>query len=364
MKLQIDVKTLVNLMKDLNKADGLPQDKLLRLAATENKLLLQTGNHELFVQKTAEDVEVELPGAVGVEFKLINDVLKKMKTGLLTIEAKENKNVSITNGQVSLSLQAHEWHSALPTVAKTYALTSKKDFFDTVNSVIHSVSKKDSLPILQSVLIKMTGHEMTLTATDSHRLSRNKLTVMSKDDMDRDLKPMGSMLKKASTLGFKSDDIMIQSDVAANYTILSDGETLAYILNAERDFPEVEKLISVPSATQIKLCSKELLDHIEMTELIAKGNKHMAIKLVLTNRGTILAANGDDNNSMIIDLDGTRVGEDVIIVFNPTYMKEALKTYAGSKITIGIASPIRPMSITDDSDNYQLITPIRTNGSY
>ncbi|MDN4848934.1 DNA polymerase III subunit beta, partial [Ligilactobacillus salivarius] len=47
----------------------------------------------------------------------------------------------------------------------------------------------------------------------------------------------------------------------------------------------------------------------------------------------------------------------------PDYMKDALRSFGQSEITIAFTQPLRPFTIvpTEDKDNFvQLITPVRT----
>ena len=90
------------------------------------------------------------------------------------------------------------------------------------------------------------------------------------------------------------------------------------------------------------------------------------VKLVInpSEQSVVLSGNTPEVGNVEEELHFKNLeGSELEISFNPDYMKDALRSFGQSEITIAFTQPLRPFTIvpTEDKDNFvQLITPVRT----
>ena len=142
--------------------------------------------------------------------------------------------------------------------------------------------------------------------------------------------------------------------------IADDLGTVAYIEVAEGNYPNTDRLMPTSHTSTLKATVAELIEAAETAEIVLKtSDKRNNYMLLDLEAGVSLLAAEGRNTHIKIELDAY-TGDEISIAFNPTYFKEALKTFDKyDTVELGFTSGIRPFTVASPG-NIQLITPIRT----
>jgi DNA polymerase-3 subunit beta len=158
----------------------------------------------------------------------------------------------------------------------------------------------------------------------------------------------------------------IQMRIAENQVLFLFGDTMFYSRLLEGNYPETNRLIPETSDTTIQINASQLLASIERASLLSHEGRNNVVKLTLDTdaKAAKLSGNSPDVGNVEEEINGeTLSGADLEISFNPDYMKDALRSFGQTDITISFTSALRPFTLvpTQDQENFvQLITPVRT----
>ena len=93
------------------------------------------------------------------------------------------------------------------------------------------------------------------------------------------------------------------------------------------------------------------------------------VQMTIENGEVVLSVRGNELGKVAEVIETKKIeGKDIKISFNPEYMKDALKSFDGSDISLQMQSAVRPLLLQLDTPSeiennrlLQLLTPIRTH---
>lgn len=228
-----------------------------------------------------------------------------------------------------------------------------------------AASKQETRPILTGIHLAIKDGQLLAVATDSHRLSQRKLTLNGDSTADYDIiVPGQSMNELAKMLGDLSEDIEIQ--ISENQILFILGNTSFYSRLLEGNYPDTERLIPQNSTTTLEINAPAFLRAIERASLLSHEGRNNVVKLSMqtgTSQAT-LYSNSPEVGNVEEELTFNKLeGNDLDISFNPDYMKDALRSFGQSEVTLNFTMPLRPFTLVPSEaqgEFIQLITPVRT----
>lgn len=346
-------KEVIEVLKDLKKVAVKPTNKLPIL--NEYVLVESNGGSTSFtysdgallVTKTI-DSETEKEGSALYPLKQLDKVLRKVKAFEIELTC---------DGVSYLQAGAHSFKFKVPTPSQYpklnvgledgFTITSQQ-LEDLFKPTLYAVSKQESRPILQAVHTEVTEDGLQATTTDSHRLVKRKLDLVTRKSYSVNID--GALLEKTLKMRVDPEVQFIQAD---NYTVLKGASFTAYILNKEGNYPATDRLIPTEFINTVEVQKKELLEAVELSKLTLENT----VKPFTTLKGgTVKTLEGYEAS-----LNVTEDGDTVEINFNPDYMIDALKNIDADTVKINLVSTLRPFLITGGKeDGVHLVTPIRT----
>ncbi|WP_313812388.1 DNA polymerase III subunit beta [Glutamicibacter sp.] len=240
-------------------------------------------------------------------------------------------------------------------------------FRDTLDQVMHSASKDDTLPILTSIALDFSTDKVTAYATDRYRLARSwfptrcdfdgqfliKLTEWKRIRTLLD-KPGDMKLTLSGPVGAKSlDHLMMRSESFSASTLCVSGE-----------YPKIKPLFRPEGEQHLIFSATEMMRAARIVQTVLERN----IPLILTStedRSSLqITGSGEDGSarSPLIRAEGDlelRTG------FNPTFYREALGAIRGDKIRISVHAPGKGVRLTsgveplDQVTLEQVVMPVR-----
>lgn len=348
----------------------------LRMELTQAGLTLTGSNSDISIESflSANDEKNALlvtePGAIVVPAHIFSEITKRLPDETMTIQVNnETLLTTITSGQSEFNINGSDANTYphLPDITAENQLTLNANVLkELISQVVIAVSNQETRPILTGVHFIINDGKLMAVATDSHRLAQRKLELgeLSKDVEYDVVIPGKSLLELSRMLTDNMNDITMRISDKQVLFILGDTSFYSQLLPGK--YPDTTRLIPTSANTTIEFEARTLLAAIERASLMSHAGHNNIVRLVLNpeQQSAVLSSNSPEigkveENLAFVSLEGASLD----ISFNPDYMKDALRSFGQSTITIGFTAALRPFTLEPSEDHehfIQLITPVRT----
>lgn len=346
----------------------------IKLDLSEDGLTITGSNSDISIETVISIADekaalnIEKTGSVVLPARFFNEIVKKLPEDSLSVEVNDRFQATIRSGSAEFIINGldPDDYPHLPEIDSREQLTLPGDVLkQVINQTVIAASKQETRPILTGIHLAIKAGQLLAVATDSHRLSQRKLTLNGDSAADYDIiVPAQSMNELAKMLGDLSEDIEIQ--ISENQILFILGNTSFYSRLLEGNYPDTERLIPQNSTTTLEINAPAFLRAIERASLLSHEGRNNVVKLSMKS-GTAQAtlySNSPEVGNVEEELTFNKLeGNDLDISFNPDYMKDALRSFGQSEVTLNFTMPLRPFTLVPSEaqgEFIQLITPVRT----
>lgn len=346
----------------------------IKLDLSEDGLTMTGSNSDISIETVISIADenaalnIEKTGSVVLPARFFNEIVKKLPEDSLSVEVNNRFQATIRSGSAEFIINGldPDDYPHLPEIDSREQLTLPGDVLkQVINQTVIAASKQETRPILTGIHLEIKDGQLLAVATDSHRLSQRKLTLNGDSAADYDIiVPGQSMNELAKMLGDLSEDIEIQ--ISENQILFILGNTSFYSRLLEGNYPDTERLIPQNSTTTLEINAPAFLRAIERASLLSHEGRNNVVKLSMqagTSQAT-LYSNSPEVGNVEEELTFNKLeGNDLDISFNPDYMKDALRSFGQSEVTLNFTMPLRPFILVPSEaqgEFIQLITPVRT----
>ena len=346
----------------------------IKLDLSEDGLTMTGSNSDISIETVISIADenaalnIEKTGSVVLPARFFNEIVKKLPEDSLSVEVNDRFQATIRSGSAEFIINGldPDDYPHLPEIDSREQLTLPGDVLkQVINETVIAASKQETRPILTGIHLAIKDGQFLAVATDSHRLSQRKLTLNGDSAADYDIiVPGQSMNELAKMLGDLSEDIEIQ--ISENQILFILGNTSFYSRLLEGNYPDTERLIPQNSTTTLEINAPAFLRAIERASLLSHEGRNNVVKLSMqagTSQAT-LYSNSPEVGNVEEELTFNKLeGNDLDISFNPDYMKDALRSFGQSEVTLNFTMPLRPFTLVPSEaqgEFIQLITPVRT----
>lgn len=314
------------------------------------------------------ELQIEQPGQIVLAARIFSEIVKKLPEKTMTFEVTENYQTEITSGSASFTIKGLDAdnYPRLPEIDAEEKLEFKGDLLkQLIGQTVIAVSTQESRPILTGIHLVIKEGELLAVATDSHRLSQRKIALPAAQNANYDIIIPGRSLNElAKMIPEEADKISLR--ISENQVLFDLGKTTFYSRLLEGNYPDTERLIPKTAETSIEFNAVDFLAAIERASLLSHEGQNNVVKLVLetaVQKATIYG-NSPEVGNVEEELHFQNLtGNDIEISFNPDYMKDALRSFGQTTVTVAFTLPLRPFTLVPSEDHehfVQLITPVRT----
>jgi DNA polymerase III subunit beta len=323
---------------------------------TANVLQLTTSDLEIQIRTQAEFEGDSGNFATTVGARKLIDILKTMPTDqTVSLESNQNKLI-LKGGKSRFTLQT------LP--AEDFPLVQESPSFGPVFSIpqktlkelIHQVSfamaVHDIRYYLNGILFVAEGKQLSLVATDGHRLAFSSATLDVEVPRQEVILPRKTVLEMQRLLSDKDGSIEMQ--FAGNQAKFSfDGMEFVTKL-VEGKFPDYNRVIPQNHGNSIVLGRTALLATLQRTAILT-SDKFKGVRLNIEPGVLRVASSNAEQEEAVDELEIDYGGAAIEIGFNVTYLIDVLTNMSQDMVQIDLA----------DSNSSALITiPENTNFKY
>ena len=308
---------------------------------------------------------VERSGRVVLPGRLLLDVVRSLPRDELSLEYRSpEQDVELVCGPSRFHLRtlpADDFPS-LPTadVAQSMAVPARA-FVETIARVARSASRDETRPHLTGVLVRASGSELRMVATDSYRLSVKETVLEAPVEGELEANVPARALQELSRIAAADSSESIAVTALQNQVIFTVGDVVLSSRLVEGRFPNYRQLLPETYEHELRLNGAELFDVTRRISLLAQKNAPLRLRFAA---GSLeVSAQTPDVGEASESLPVPFQGEALEIGFNPEFLRDGLESAESEEIVLKLISPLRPGLIKsgDDGGFMYLIMPIRLN---
>jgi len=330
------------------------------LPVLANVLIRKTGNS---VQLTTSDLEIqirttaELGGDNGnftstVGARKLIDILRTMPADqTVSLESTQNKLV-LKGGKSRFTLQtlpAEDFPlvQEAPSFGPAFSVP-QKTLKDLMNQVSFAMAVHDIRYYLNGILFVAEGKQLSLVATDGHRLAYASATLDVEVPRQEVILPRKTVLELQRLLS--DAEGAIEMRFASNQAKFSfDGMEFVTKL-VEGKFPDYNRVIPKNHRNHITLGRAPLLACLQRTAILT-SEKFKGVRLNVEPGLLRVASNNAEQEEAVDELDIDYSGDAIEIGFNVTYLIDALSNMSQEMVKLEL----------QDSNNSALLTNPENN---
>lgn len=311
-----------------------------------NVLLRKTGSS---LQITTSDLEIqirttaELGGDSGnftttIGARKLIDILRTMPADqTVSLESSQNK-VILKGGKSKFTLQTMQAED-FPLVQESASFgpvfsVPQKTLKDLLNQVAFAMAVHDIRYYLNGILFVAEGPQLSLVATDGHRLAFSSATLDVEVPKQEVILPRKTVIELQRLLSDNSGAIEMQ--FANNQAKFSfDGMEFVTKL-VEGKFPDYNRVIPKNHKNSITLGRSALLATLQRTAILT-SDKFKGVRLNIDPGTLRVASNNAEQEEAVDELDIDYAGDSIEIGFNVTYLIDALTNMGQDMVTLELS---------------------------
>lgn len=367
MKLRCEKDILLNAVQTVQKATAtkttLPILTGIYLSATEHSIELQATDYEIGICVVVP-AEVVESGKVVISGRFFPDIIRKIAGKTIEISSSpQNNMVTISAENVEfkiLSFPADEFPSIKKFESNNEVILNDLTLRDLIRKTVFSCSTDESRPLFTGALLEIAEQEISMVATNTHRLALKKYALANFSGSLKVIIP-GKLLNEL----YKIIDFDEPTDIHIYWL----KNQVAFLFNnfyvvsrtIDGQFPDYKKVIPAEFSSYFILPANLLHDAVERVSLLAKDGEYNVIKLKMAAGRIDLAGNNPDAGSATEVLEAVIEGEAIEISFNARYLLDVLRIAGTEKVKFSLKSALSPVmiQIIDDLSYTYILTPIR-----
>lgn len=330
------------------------------LPVLANVLIRKTGSS---VQLTTSDLEIqirttaELGGDAGnftttVGARKLIDILRTMPSDqTVSLESNQNK-LTLKGGKSRFTLQtlpAEDFPlvQEAPSFGPVFSVP-QKTLKDLLNQVSFSMAVHDIRYYLNGILFVAEGKQLSLVATDGHRLAYASATLDVEVPRQEVILPRKTVLELQRLLSDAEGAIEMQ--FASNQAKFSfDGMEFVTKL-VEGKFPDYNRVIPKNHRNHVTLGREPLLRSLQRTAILT-SEKFKGVRLNVEPGILRVASNNAEQEEAIDELDIDYGGDSIEIGFNVTYLIDALSNMSQDMVKIELQDANSSALVTNPENN-------------
>jgi len=330
------------------------------LPVLANVLIRKTGNS---VQLTTSDLEIqirttaELGGDNGnftstVGARKLIDILRTMPADqTVSLESTQNKLV-LKGGKSRFTLQtlpAEDFPlvQEAPSFGPAFSVP-QKTLKDLMNQVSFAMAVHDIRYYLNGILFVAEGKQLSLVATDGHRLAYASATLDVEVPRQEVILPRKTVLELQRLLS--DAEGAIEMRFASNQAKFSfDGMEFVTKL-VEGKFPDYNRVIPKNHRNHITLGRAPLLACLQRTAILT-SEKFKGVRLNVEPGLLRVASNNAEQEEAVDELDIDYSGDVIEIGFNVTYLIDALSNMSQEMVKLELQDSNNSALLTNPDNN-------------
>lgn len=335
------------------------EDDHLQLVATDLEVSIET--------QTPASVEEE--GSCTIPAKklrrLVNELPSSDTLMEFTIEGDSQAEINVdeTSSSFEMPVLDREEYPSLPQVGEGTSFELPAETLEHIlDHSTFAAGTDTSRSYLCGVYFDLNGDELTVVATDAHRLAQHR-TELEADGLDLNLLVPTKASKELSKILRDSEDDSVHVHTDEQLVEFQTDSTRMVSRLIDEDFPDYDQVIPQDYEKRMTVDRDRFLDAVRRVSLMADEKTRRLLIEVSSSEMTVRAESSEEGGGQeVIDIDYS--GDDQQIAFNGDYLQDVLKHVEDDEIYFDLISEdspgtFRPMEAEDQY--LYIIMPLRLN---
>ena len=241
---------------------------------------------------------------------------------------------------------------------------AQADLLPAIEQTVVAASSDDGRPVLTGVLTQLDGENLTLAATDGHRLAVKVIKATSEGEVGEDgansvIIPARALTELSRVLkGEGTVEMWLGRSRNHVFFTVPGVEVMSRLI--EGTYPNYSQVIPEQSNTTITVSTKDLHERTKGVSIFARDSANVV--RIKTEAGEIaISANTSEVGSSEASVSAEIEGADIQIAFNSRYLLDVLALIGSDKVAMGFNGPLSPGVVKPaGKDDYTyVIMPVR-----
>lgn len=361
-----------NLQKAINVLQKVSQNKTssnlpgaIYMTTKNGQVELQGNDFELGIRLTI-DGDIKEPGTLVVGSRYFQELIRKLPGDTIELYKPEDGNsLTITSGSSEFNLVTlhpddfslvEQIHDQDHVNIDSFAM---KELIDLTN---YAAATDEDRPVFTGALLEIKENEVTMVATDTHRMAVKKITIDEPATTPMRAIIPTKTLAEVSRLLPTDNPAMI--NIIWNRTQIVFNFESIYIISRliEGTYPEYEKVIPSQFDSSAVIDRREFAGAVDRVSLLAKDISYNVIRYDWAESNVTLSTQNTEIGMAKEDVAVEFKGTPFTISFNGRYISDILRHNTGDNIHLFLKQNGPVVIRQDNNPNYTyVVTPVRTN---
>ena len=361
-----------NLQKAINVLQKVSQNKTssnlpgaIYITTKNGQVELQGNDFELGIRLTI-DGNIKEPGTLVVGSRYFQELIRKLPGDTIELYKPEDGNsLTITSGSSEFNLVTlhpddfslvEQIHDQDHVNIDSFAM---KELIDLTN---YAAATDEDRPVFTGALLEIKENEVTMVATDTHRMAVKKITIDEPATTPMRAIIPTKTLAEVSRLLPTDNPAMI--NIIWNRTQIVFNFESIYIISRliEGTYPEYEKVIPSQFDSSAVIDRREFAGAVDRVSLLAKDISYNVIRYDWAESNVTLSTQNSEIGMAKEDVAVEFKGTPFTISFNGRYISDILRHSTGDNIHLFLKQNGPVVIRQDNNPNYTyVVTPVRTN---
>ena len=361
-----------NLQKAINVLQKVSQNKTssnlpgaIYMTTKNGQVELQGNDFELGIRLTI-DGDIKEPGTLVVGSRYFQELIRKLPGDTIELyKPEEGNSLTITSGSSEFNLVTlhpddfslvEQIHDQDHVNIDSFAM---KELIDLTN---YAAATDEDRPVFTGALLEIKENEVTMVATDTHRMAVKKITIDEPATTPMRAIIPTKTLAEVSRLLPTDNPAMI--NIIWNRTQIVFNFESIYIISRliEGTYPEYEKVIPSQFDSSAVIDRREFAGAVDRVSLLAKDISYNVIRYDWAESNVTLSTQNTEIGMAKEDVTVEFKGTPFTISFNGRYISDILRHSTGDNIHLFLKQNGPVVIRQDNNPNYTyVVTPVRTN---
>ena len=361
-----------NLQKAINVLQKVSQNKTssnlpgaIYITTKNGQVELQGNDFELGIRLTI-DGDIKEPGTLVVGSRYFQELIRKLPGDTIELyKPEEGNSLTITSGSSEFNLVTlhpddfslvEQIHDQDHVNIDSFAM---KELIDLTN---YAAATDEDRPVFTGALLEIKENEVTMVATDTHRMAVKKITIDEPATTPMRAIIPTKTLAEVSRLLPTDNPAMI--NIIWNRTQIVFNFESIYIISRliEGTYPEYEKVIPSQFDSSAVIDRREFAGAVDRVSLLAKDISYNVIRYDWSESNVTLSTQNTEIGMAKEDVAVEFKGTPFTISFNGRYISDILRHSTGDNIHLFLKQNGPVVIRQDNNPNYTyVVTPVRTN---
>ena len=331
----------------------------VKLDAQADALTLSGTDLEVSVTLSTPRIEVQEPGVTLIPADKLQQIVRESTDPTLTLDT-DGQTTVITGQDSKFTVYGH----AVGDFPEIPQFTGEPDFevsaadlHRLIAMTIFATARENSRYAINGVFVEREGKNLSVVATDGHRLALAKGACRSAAEGSRNAIVPTKALNLLLRL-FDDAEQTVRVKIADNQILFNtDHATLVSNL-VEASFPPHRDVIPKDGDKKATLVTDVFISAIRRAALLT-NEESKGVRMNFSEEGLVLSSRAPEMGEATINVELPEYrGEAIDICFNPTYLLDALKVVDTEQVQIDFKSANKPSIVRTGPNFLYVVMPV------